>query len=269
MYRLIAADMDDTLLAPDSRLTKRTIEALNKAMDAGAYVMLATGRMLESALPFAEETGVNAPLLLYNGAWLYDRKNDKTLFSNVIKKDTAKAICKMAREMGLYIQAYPGKGYYAEKRTAYTDAYAKQIRVDCVITGVPLDEFIDSDCFKLLIIGEKEETPGNIKKFSEAFPEISFMMSKPHYIEIVAKGIDKAATLEAAIAHLGIKREEVLAFGDGQNDLSMLKFAGKGYCMANALESVKAKCDTFAPSNARDGVAQVIEELLEKGEIGR
>lgn len=268
MYRLIAADMDDTLLDQHGVLTQRTVDAIKRAMAAGAYMILASGRMLESIAPYAERISVNGPIIAYNGALVCDLAADRAISQKVIPRATAKGVLKMAREHGIYVQAYPGKGYYAQYRTDYTGAYEKSIGVECVITGEPLNEFIDSDCVKLLMIGEKEKTLERIDMFSKAFPDVSFMMSRPHYIEVVARGIDKAAALEAAANALDVKREQTIAFGDGQNDLSMIAWAGKGYCMANATEGVRAQCSLFAPSNAEDGCAQVIESLLAEGKIG-
>lgn len=268
MYRVIAADMDDTLLDASSKLTQRTLNALRRAMDAGAKVVIASGRMLESTRPFAEQIGVNAPLVIYNGAVVYDLANEKALSSRMIAMDTARAICRLAEENGIYIQAFPGQNYYAAAHTEYTDMYSKSVGVDCVFTGVPLSEWLSSDVVKLLMIGEKSQTARRLEIFGKAFPDISFMMSRPNYVEVVSKGVDKQFALESALEILGIPAEEMLAFGDGQNDISMLNMAGRGYCMANASGGVKAACKYFAPANTDDGVARVIEVLLDAGEIG-
>ena len=269
MYKLMAFDMDDTLLDPKGQLTPRTLAALRSAMDAGVYVVLASGRMLEAMIPTAEKIGVNGPMVLYNGGMVYDTVNRRTVSRTDIPLETARAICRMAEEMGIYIQVYPGEGYYAAERTVYTDMYEKSIKVPCNIIGKPASEWITTGQIKMLMIGEKEDTPGRIEVFSKAFPDVSFMMSKPHYVEIVAKGVDKSFALDAAAKDLGLTAEECMAFGDGQNDVSMLQYVGAGYCMLNASEGVRAKCSLFAPSNAEDGCAQVIEQLLAEGRLGR
>jgi hydroxymethylpyrimidine pyrophosphatase-like HAD family hydrolase len=185
----------------------------------------------------------------------------------VIPAETARGICRMAEEHGIYIQAYPGEGYFAQTHTRYTDLYEDSIKVTCGITDAPLSGWISSDQVKLLVIGEKEDTAGNIAMFQAAFPDVSFMMSRPNYIEIVSQGVDKRFALDALTQELGIAREEVLAFGDGQNDVSMLEFAGKGYCVENATPAVRAQCKNFAPANTQDGCAVIIERLLDAGEL--
>lgn len=265
LIRLIASDMDDTLLNAEGIITPRTLRALRRAMDAGVSIVLASGRMLESTLPFAEQLSVNAPLIVYNGAMVYDFQQKRAIEMRTVPMEAARGICEMVESLGVYMQAYPGEGYFAAERTTYTGQYEASIKVNCGITGVPLSEWISSSQVKLLAIGEKEDTLKNIDKFRAAFPEVSFMMSRPNYIEIVAKGVDKKDALEKAIASMGIAPGEVLAFGDGQNDVSMLNYVGLGYCVENASEGVKAQCAHFCPANTQDGCAIIIERLLEAG----
>ena len=117
MIRLIATDLDDTLLDASAALTPRTRHALEAAMALGCGITLSSGRMMEAMLPFASEIGVNAPMLLYNGAMIYDHNTDETLFAPRIPFETALGIVKLVEEMGYYIQLYPGRGYYCPEPT--------------------------------------------------------------------------------------------------------------------------------------------------------
>ena len=269
MYRVIASDMDDTLLNEKGVLSPRTVAALKRAMEAGAYVVLASGRMLEAARPFAQQVGVNAPVITYNGAMVYDMEKGTALNSLTIDLETARGICSMAEEMGIYIQVYPGEGYFAQERTKYTELYENSIKVPCGIVGKPMSQWITTGQVKLLMIGEKEDTQARIDLFSKACPGVSFMMSRPNYIEIVARGVDKRFALEKTLESLGVTAEQCLAFSDGQNDVSMLNFVGAGYCVKNASQGVQDKCRFFAPANTQDGPAQIIEEMLDKGLLGK
>lgn len=264
----MAFDMDDTLLDGQGRISPRTMKALRRAMDAGVYIVLASGRMPEAMRRFAEEIGVNAPMVLFNGGMVYDHRTGRTVSRNDVPLETARRILEMAENEGVYAQAYPGEGYFAGERTRYTEMYEAHIKVPCNVVNEKLSGWITTGQVKMLFIGEKEDSPARIKLFSEAFPDVSFMNSKPHYIEVVSRTVDKAVALEAAIRDLGLTKEECVAFGDGQNDVSMLNFVGAGYCMANASEGVKAKCSLFAPANTEDGCAQVIEKLLDEGMLG-
>lgn len=272
MIRLIATDLDDTLLDGSSALSARTERALKTAMAEGCGITLSSGRMMEATLPFAQKIGVNAPMLLYNGAVIYDHNADETLFAPRIAYETALGIVELVERMGYYIQLYPGKGYFCSEITDHTRAYARQIHVDATPVGMPVSRWLrenPSDMQKMLLIDTPEGADRAKAALQEAFPHgACFLKSKPHYLEIAPEGVNKGESLAFLAGHLGLSRDEVMAFGDGQNDVPMLKFAGYGYAMANACPEALACTSRIAPPNTEDGVAQVIERFLADGMIG-
>ena len=272
MIRLIATDLDDTLLDARGDVTPRTLAALKAAMKAGCRVSLSSGRMLEAMQPFAERIGVNAPMLLYNGAMIYDYFADETIYAPRVPYDVALGLVRLAEEKGYYIQLYPGKNYYCNEICAHTEAYARSIRVAPTPVHMPLSQWLEAhpaDMQKLLIIDTPEGADRAQKMFREAFPTgACFLKSKPHYIEIAPENVNKGLSLKILGEHLGIPREEIMAFGDGQNDVPMLEYAGQGFAMANACKEALACADHIAPPNTEDGVAQVIEEYLREGKMG-
>ena len=123
---------------------------------------------------------------------------------------------------------------------------------------------------KMLAIATPEIITDIQQKLRRAFPTgVNFMKSKAHYLEIVAEGVDKGKALRALAGRLGLSDDEVMAFGDGQNDASMLAAAGWGVAMENAVAECKAVAKTIAPRNTEDGVAQVIEQLLNEGKFAK
>lgn len=268
MIRLIATDMDDTLLDAGSNLTERTRDALRRAMAAGVMVSLSSGRMTESMRPFAEGIGVNAPMILYNGAMIYDHRTDNTLFSNLIAADVALGVARMIEQMGIYLQVYPGKGYYCNRRCAHTDRYEASIRVPCTELGMPVSEWMQGGMVKMLAIAEPDVIDRAQQELRAAFPKgVTFMKSKAHYLEIVGEGIDKGSAIRVLAQKLNLSTDEIMAFGDGQNDASMIAAAGCGVAMENAVDECKAVAKLIAPRSAEDGVAQVIEQFLAEGKF--
>ena len=272
MIRLIATDLDDTLLDAAAGLTPRTRRALEAAMALGCGITLSSGRMLEAMLPFATGIGVNAPMLLYNGAMIYDHRTDETLFAPRIAFETALGIVRLAEALGYYIQLYPGKGYYCSEIRECTRAYARQINVPATPVGTPMAQWLEqhpSDMQKMLIIDTPEGADRIQAVLREAFPHgACYLKSKPHYLEIAPEGVDKGRSLAFLADHLGLAPDEVMAFGDGQNDVPMLQYAGAGYAMANACPQALACTDLVAPPNTEDGVAQVIERYIAENRIG-
>ena len=274
MIRLIATDLDDTLLNAQSGLSPRTKQALKRAIEIGCGICLSSGRMLEAMRPLAGEIGVNAPMLLYNGAMIYDINTDKTIYAPRISHETALGIVKLAEAHGWYVQCYPGKNYYCPKVLERTLKYAKQIGVEPTPVNKPLSEWLETDCQsdmqKLLIIGDDAaDADRALETMREAFPGgANFLKSRANFVEIAPEGVNKGQSLVRLAEYLGLQITEVMAFGDGQNDTPMIAAAGTGVAMANACPQAKAAADRIAPSNLEDGVAQIIEEYIEKGWLG-
>ena len=274
MIRLIAADLDDTLLNEKSALTERTLAALRAAMAVGCGVTLSSGRMTEAMLPFAEQISVNAPMLLFNGALLYDHNADRTLYARRVPHEIALGVARVVEAADSYVQVYPGRGYYCREALERTHNYARQIGVPPTATHMPMSRWLEEnpgDVLKLLVIETSAESADALqKRLREAFPcGASFLKSKPHFIEVMPEGVDKGASMAKLAELLGLRSEEVMCFGDGQNDVPMLKFAGAGWAMANGCADARACTDLIAPPNTEDGVAQVIEAYLTRGELGR
>ncbi len=264
--KLIACDMDDTLLRSDEALSPRAVAALQAAMAHGAKVALASGRMIESMLPTAKAIGVNAPMIAFNGGAVYDLSQDKILRQTAVAAQDARDLCALAESLGIHAQAYQDGGYFFQRDNEHSERYAASIRLRGQPTHRPLSQWIEKDQLKILLIDDAERIAEVLPLFQRAFAgRVHCIKSKPHYIECIAPGVDKGVALTQLAADLSIDMADVLAFGDGQNDLEMLASAGLGYAMENAPEAVKAAVGRVAPPNDDDGVAQVIEQLISEG----
>ena len=272
MIRMIATDLDDTLLDAHSALTPRALAALRAAMETGCRVALSSGRMLEAVLPLAEQIGVNAPMLLYNGAMIYDHAADAVLHASRIPFALALKIAELLESEGYYLQMYPGRGYYCSAVLDRTKAYAAAIHVPATPVGMPMAEWLrrnPADLQKILLIEPAEAADQAQAMLREAFGgAISCMKSKPILLEISPEGVDKGRALAILAERLGVAREEIMAFGDGQNDVPMLEYAGEGWAVRNACEQALRCTDRVAPRNTQDGVAQIIEQTLRERRLG-
>ena len=269
MIRLIATDMDSTLLNENSELSPRTVRAVQRVMEAGARFVIASGRMYETARPFAEQLQTNAPMIVFNGGMVCEWRDGAPLFKTDIPVETARAVCAMAEARGVFIQYFPERGFFYDRRDpAVCDEYEARINFVGEETGVPLSRWIDKSAMKLLALGESASLLALREEICARFSGLSLMLSHPTYLEIVSAGVDKGNALRVLCEQLGIAREEVAAFGDADNDLGMLEYAGRGYIMKNAEGPLRSRIALHAPANDKDGVAQVLEELLARGEIG-
>ncbi len=262
--RLIATDIDGTLLGPDHAVTERTIEVLNAARDAGVEVVAATGRSHWSAAPILEPIGCVRWLLASNGATVFDLEAGEVVDRFPIDRSiAADVVSTLGSEFG-------DLGYSWE-----------------TTEGVFQDEgfrAIRSSLFPSLKIAKRstvEFTPGtdDLTKMMVLHPEMAdmewFEASAPHmpetvnfatsglgFVELTSQHADKGLALAALCERLDIAQEQTVSFGDQTNDLGMLRWAGRGYAMANANDHAVEAASHRAPHHLDDGVALVVEGLL-------
>jgi Cof subfamily protein (haloacid dehalogenase superfamily) len=266
--QLIASDLDETLLNKRAELTHRTVQALRHAMEAGALVSLASGRMVKAITRYAREIAVNAPVIAFNGALVYDLQRGEALAAREIPLEDSIAVALAAEERGVHVQAFTREGYFFERENAFSDLYARGIGgITGKAVGQKLSGWIGAPLCKLLLIAEAPEAANLVAELSPKFHgRMEIALSRPNYVECTAAGVHKGAALKALASLMGIPRENVAAFGDNENDVSMLRWAGHGYAVANASEKVREGL-LEAPASDQDGVAQVIEQLLDEGRI--
>ena len=265
-YKLIAVDIDGTLLNPLRELEKPTIEAARACMDKGAYFVLSSGRMPAALKDIGEKLGVNAPAVCYNGGAVVELGTGKTLFSTPVDLELAREIALTLEEMGLYFHAFIHGAYIAPYRCALTEGYEALCGVKAKIVDMPISRALDEAPMKLLVLDTPEGAQKALPILRQKFGDrANLMQSQKHMIECVGKQTSKAGALEFLREYLGVSKDETCAFGDGQNDLEMLLWAKYPYVMENASDSVKLASDRFmiAPPNSALGVARVLMEEIE------
>jgi Cof subfamily protein (haloacid dehalogenase superfamily) len=264
MLRLVATDLDGTVLRSDGSVSDRTAAALRAAEDSGIVVVVATGRPPRWMRPIADALGHTGITVCSNGAVVYDLHTDQILEHTPMTRDVVLAVAAAVRA------AVPDVAFAIETRDAgfgreafYPVAPDVDLESDGIQVG-SLDELVSDDVVKLLVRHGALDPDGLLEAAREVAGELAELThsSLTGLLEISATGVTKAATLARIADRRGIAAEDVVAFGDMPNDLPMLAWAGRGYAMANAHPEVLAATVHVAPSNDEDGVAQVIERLL-------
>lgn len=258
--KLIATDMDGTLLNRKHEISEENKAAVRRAVERGVAVTIATGRMYASALPYAKQLKVDAPIITYNGA-LVKTVSGETLFERYIDPDAVGEIFRFCRERNWYIQAYCDDVLYVERREEKARGYEAMAGIESVAVGEELYQMRERIPKLLLITEGGEASDACVKLFQAHFGGRVFATkSNPEYIEIVDPAVNKAAALDILIERLGLSREEVMAIGDSNNDLPMLRHAGVSVAMGNAADSIKECCDFVTEDCDRGGVAKAIEK---------
>lgn len=260
-FRLIASDLDGTLLRDDGSVSHRTRRTLRDAREAGIEVVLVSARHPRFLRPKAEAAGVDGLAVCSNGAILYDPQRDRIVHHESLDPESARRLIRGMRA------ALPGV-YFAFELGAefgWEPAFAAQ--------RVPVEESIRlcGDALDLctrpvakLIARHETLTSDELLHHARVLggDALTATYSTPHTIEMSRRGVTKAAGLAAYCGERGIGRHEVVAFGDMPNDVAMLRWAGHGVAVSNAHADVLAAADEVTRSNMDDGVAMVIERIL-------
>lgn len=270
-YRAIALDLDGTLTNHDKEVTPITRQALMRAQKDGAHIILASGRPTYGIAPIADHLEIdkyNGYVLSYNGGKIVNWQTKEELYSNHLPNNVIPILYNYAKEKGYVLLGYAGKEIITEMPD---DKYVKEeSRINKMeIRKVDnLLESLESNPTKLLMTGDASL----MIKAEEELAEIvgnrmDVFRSAPFFIELVPKGIDKAQSLNRLLELIGLSTNDMIAFGDGYNDLSMLKLAGVGVAMANAVPEVRAEADFITKSNEEDGVAFAIEKFCYEADM--
>lgn len=261
-YKLIAIDLDDTLLRKDLTISPRAKKAIQGAIDQDVLVTFATGRMYCSALPYALDLSLDLPLITYQGA-LVKYADGREVYHRPIQLDIAKAVIDFAKPTGIHINAYIDDELYMDDVTTWGQKYAAFAKTPVHY----LEELnaLHKDPTKILFIGESADLDVLAQQLIEEFSTaINVTKSKDIFLEISHPLGTKGNALKELAHSLQISREQVIAIGDNMNDLDMIQYAGCGVAVENAVEPLKAAADMIVKSNDDDGVAEAIEQLVLK-----
>lgn len=262
--RLIAIDLDDTLLHSENGVSPRTVSALSECVRRGITVTIATGRMFRSARAIAASLGLDAPIIAYNGGLIRSAISGKTLMHQPIEENIAQEILGLFLEKGWYIQTYIDDVLYVKERSARAKEYEKLAGVTAIPLGPAL--YTQKGCPTKMLAIEAPETILEIRSLlRERYGERLFTaVSKAHYLEMAHASVDKGQALAFLAGSMKIPRHEVMAIGDSENDLAMLRWAGWGVAMGTAKPNVRAEADAVTAGCDQDGVALAIEQYVLK-----
>ncbi len=265
MVKLIVSDLDDTLLADDLTISPENMEAIAQARAQGMTFTFATGRMFVSSLPYAKQLQLSdeVPLICYNGA-VIRRINGEVIYENLLPHQLALDIVRYCEDRGWTTNLYYKDELYVREINPEVQYYTSVARVPAHEVGDLVQFLTDGrkEPEKILIVSPAEENSARQELLMEMFgKEAQILQSKRRYLEITNVDALKATALQWLVQYLGISMEEVLAIGDSNNDVEMLRTAGLGVAVANAVPAAKAAADHITASNNESGVARAIWEF--------
>ncbi len=265
-YRLLALDLDGTLTNSKKEISPRNQQTLLRLQQSGVRLVLASGRPTYGIAPLADALHMKEYggfILSYNGGEIVEWNTGHLFYKHLLPDDVLPILYTAAVRNNQAILTYDNEYILTENpddEYVHKEAFLNRMKIRAV------DDFLEAAPLplpKCLITGDPDRLIRTEAELSLRLQgRISVYRSEPYFLELVPMGIDKAQSLSVLLEKLNLKREEMVAMGDGYNDLSMIKFAGMGVAMANAQEPVKQAADFVTLSNDEDGVAAAVEKLF-------
>ncbi|MFY9739253.1 MAG: Cof-type HAD-IIB family hydrolase [Candidatus Cybelea sp.] len=263
MIRLVAFDVDGTLVGRDLIIAKPVRESIERMTLAGVTGCLVTGRMYRATLPFARELGFEAPLICYQGAAIVDPTSDEVLQHSALNNEVVQELAIMAQADGMHLQLYRNDEYYCEARNRFSDLYASLAMSEPVVVPSLREAFAYSPATKAVIVADAPVAAAYAQKLHAALGSRAYVTrSLPEFVEVLEPGVDKGAALRFVAARLGVPIEQTAAVGDSWNDAPLLAAAGFGIAMGSAPSELRAVADAVVSDLEHDGVAEAIARYV-------
>lgn len=269
-YKLLVVDLDGTLIGKAGAIREDDIHALTGARNKGIKVALSTGRMPQACSGFFTKLPLDGFHIFYDGALVSRFPGGPAIFSQGLGKDLARDVVLQARQRHLYLEIYTTRAYFTEKRTEATTIHSRLLGIEPEVKDLLDVVSQEGEIIKAGSIIQSEPERTNLQEFEKYFqgrlrvttataadfPDVVF-------VNLVHSSVSKGKALEALVRHIGITSEEVMAIGDGENDIPLLETAGMGIAMGNASAKVKMAARAVTLRQEEGGVAFAIKKYLE------
>lgn len=261
-YKLIALDIDGTLTNSKKEITPRTRHTILDVQKRGKKIILASGRHPIGCYPIARDLMLDrygGYILAFNGGKIVDCATGETIVSKLFPQEYLADIVGVLKDSNITINTYDDKNIIADKKVNdYTYVERDILKTDMIT----VDDFVAEvkfDINKLLLAGEPDE----LDKYKEILSKrydglLDVYKSAPYFLEIMPFGVTKGSMLPLLLQKLEINRDELIAFGDNYNDMTMIGYAGCGVAMENSESDLKKIADYVCESNDNDGVANTL-----------
>ena len=276
-YKMLVSDMDYTLLNKDKMVSERNRDAVRKAIEKGVHMVVATGRIYTSARVYAKLLGVGTPIIASNGAIIreavFDNPLDteKTIYKDILPMEAVREMIRLSRKYGIFCHFFTEDTIYAEKLVTVSLRYTEwnqflgredQVKIKIVDD---IEKAIVEDKVQILKSVVVDSSSEKIQLLRNSIVETGFVsvsQSMKDNLEVMNKGVTKGNAVRMLAEMYGIKRDEIIAIGDNENDISMIEYAGMGIATGNAEESLKNVANHITGDYQEDGVAEAIERFI-------
>lgn len=260
--RLAALDLDGTLLTDDHVVTDRSCETLQELSGQGVVVVLISGRMHRAIQPISDQIGLENPIISYNGGMVKHPRTEEMIHHTPIPAAEAMALVEYGDQKGLHLNFCLNDQLFIKEYNQWGELYENRTGVPATALG-DLRELDGEEPTKMQILDTPEKIDLLLTECKAEFAERLYVTrTQAEYIEFMNPQVSKGRALQALADQLEIPNNQIVAFGDGYNDESMMKIAGFCVAMGNSVDEIKAIADYTTETNQNDGVALAVEQLL-------
>lgn len=263
MIRLVALDLDGTLISSTLCVSSRVVATIARAREIGTVFTLVTGRMFAAARPFAQAIGIDGPIVCYQGAAIYVVGTGERLAHTPVARDVTERVFKAAAADGVRAMGYFDDKLYVEADDKYTQEYVALARVKPHIVPSLIEFFETRQSTKLNCVTDLEKADAYVARLKALIGEAGYVTrSQPQFVEVVNPNVDKGRSLEIVARYYNTSADETLAIGDSWNDVPLLAAAGTAVAMGTAPPELLAKADAVVGGVETDGVAEALERFV-------
>tara|TARA_B100000676_G_C18025639_1_gene815414 strand:- start:958 stop:1767 length:810 start_codon:yes stop_codon:yes gene_type:complete len=267
MFKVISLDIDGTIKGSNGEPSLFTKQVLNECVALGAVIYIATGRSLKSARLYTDKLDMISNLISFQGALVTNSRQDDPIWKQTLSFDYVKVVLEYLKNKPFRVLAYVGDDIYVEKTDSWVSAYGERNRVE--IREIDSLTDIGSSIYRILAVGHDDEIATLESDMREKFSgKLYVTRSLPHFCEILSNKSGKDKALAWLCSQNGYLREEVIAFGNGFNDVEMLGWAGRGVAIKGSEEPAILVSDDIAGLADEEGVAVYLKTLLDMNQIG-
>lgn len=261
MIKMIATDIDGTILATGADFSPAVRNCINNLNKNGIKVVLVTGRMHSSAVHVAKDLGLSTPIISYQGGLIKDF-NGKTLYRNNLDSEYAREIIKWADVNNIHINLYINDKLYVQNDNKTIKTYVDGKHVNYQVCS--FDDLEIEDVNKILAIdySDADKVTGWVEELQKKYPSLYIVKSTPYFCEIGSSEAKKSLGVEFLRKYWGLKEDEVLTIGDQDNDIDLIQSGGIGVAMGNGTDELKAVADYVTDTVNNDGFVKAVEKFV-------
>ena len=261
--RLIALDLDGTLIGSDLTIRPRVRDAVKRSRERGVAVTIVSGRMLAAARPYANELGIDGALVCYQGAAIFDVTSGTILHMTPVRQDVTRDVLEWAEQHGVHAQCYADDVLYVQSINRFSKRYSDLARVEPHVVPSLREAFANRPSIKVVLVDDPDNASRYLEILTSQLGDRAYLTrSNIDFVEILDPSVNKGAALAFVARQYAATLEETLAVGDAWNDVPLLKAAGIGVAMGSGPPELLQQADAVVGDVAHDGVAEAIERFV-------